>query len=134
MDNPMSNMDNGVRSVTAPHPANQIVQQLTSVLNESGIKLFTLIDHSAEAAAVGLSLPPTMLLIFGNPRAGTPVMIASRSAALDLPLKILVSQEPNGSSTIYWNDPGWLQQRHEIWPEFLPNISVVESLVHKAIR
>jgi uncharacterized protein (DUF302 family) len=127
-------MDNGIRSLSASHPVEQIVQRLTSLLSERNIKLFAIIDHSGEASTVGLSMPSTKLLIFGNPKAGTPVMIASPSAALDLPLKILVSQQPDGSSTISWNDPAWLQQRHSIWPEFLANLAVTEALVRQAIE
>jgi uncharacterized protein (DUF302 family) len=126
-------MDNGIRTLTTPQPVDEVVERLTSFLSARDVKLFAIIDHSAEADAVGLLMPNTKLLIFGNPKAGTPVMIAAPSAALDLPLKILVSQQPDGSSSISWNDPAWLQQRHNIWPEFLPNISVVESLVHKAL-
>ncbi len=127
-------MDNGIRSLTSPQPVDDVIERLTSLLRARDIKLFAVIDHSAEAAAVGFLMPDTRLLIFGNPKAGTPAMISAPSAALDLPLKILVSQQPDGSSAIYWNDPGWLQQRHNIWPEFLPNISVVEALVHKAVE
>lgn len=127
-------MDNGIRSLSAPHSVEQVVQRLTSVLSERGIKLFAIIDHSGEASAVGLSMPSTKLLIFGNPKAGTPVMISTPSAALDLPLKILVSQEADGSSSISWNDPAWLQQRHGIWPELVANIAAAEPLVRKAIE
>ena len=127
-------MNNGISCFTSPHPVDDVVQRLTSLIHEKGIKLFAIIDHSAEAFAAGFLMPNTKLLIFGNPKAGTPVMIAATSAALDLPLKILISQEPDGSSLISWNDPAWLQQRHQIWPEFLPNISGVESLVHQALQ
>jgi uncharacterized protein (DUF302 family) len=127
-------MDNGIRTLTTPQPVDEVVDRLTSVLRARDVKLFAIIDHSGEAKAAGLLMPNTKLLIFGNPKAGTPVMIAAPTAALDLPLKILVSQHPDGSSSVHWNDPAWLQQRHNIWPEFLPNISVVEALVHKALE
>lgn len=127
-------MDNGIRSLTVSHPVDHIVQRLTSLLSERGIKLFAIIDHSAEARAVGLDLSATKLLIFGNPKAGTPVMLTARSTALDLPLKILVAQEPDGSSSISWNDATWLQQRHGFWPEFVPTLAVVDALVREAVE
>lgn len=127
-------MDNGIRSLTSQHPVDDIVLRLTCVLKQRGIKLFTTVDHSGEASAVGLHMPNTKLLIFGNPRAGTPVMISAPSAALDLPLKVLVSQQSDGSTSISWNDPAWLEQRHTIWPEYVPNISGVEALVHEALN
>ena len=126
-------MDNGICTITTSQRVDDIVERLTSFLSTRNIKLFATIDHSGEASAVGLLMPNTKLLIFGNPKAGTPVMISAPTAALDLPLKILVSQQPDGSSSIHWNDPAWLQQRHNIWPEFLPNISVIQALVQKAV-
>ncbi len=126
-------MDNGIRCVTSSQPVDEVVRRLISVLNERGVKLFATIDHSGEALAVGLLMPSTKLLIFGNPKAGTPVMISAPSAALDLPLKILVAQEPDGSTSISWNAPAWLQERHRIWPEFMDNISGVEALVRQAV-
>lgn len=127
-------MDHGLRSFTTAQPVEHVVQRLTSLLSERHIKLFAIIDHSGEAREAGFLMPNTKLLLFGNPKAGTPVMIAAPTAALDLPLKILVSQQPDGSSTIFWNDPAWLQERHNIWPEHLPVVSAVESLVHDALE
>ena len=83
-------MNNGIRSITTRQPVDAVVQRLTTLLQEKNIKLFAIVDHSGEADAVGFHLPTTKLVIFGNPRAGTPVMISAPSAALDLPLKILV--------------------------------------------
>src|SRR5215472_4339259 len=88
-------------------------------------KLFAVVDHSGEAAAAGLKMPNTKLLIFGNPKAGTPLMLASPSAALDLPLKILISEDAEGKTWISYNAPAYLQARHKLPPELLPNISVI---------
>jgi uncharacterized protein (DUF302 family) len=125
-------MNNGIRSVTTRRPVDEVVQRLTSLLAEKNIKLFALVDHSGEAASVGLLIPNTKLLIFGNPRAGTPVMLSAPGAALDLPLKILVSQEPDGTAVLSWNDPTWLQQRHNFSPELITNLAAAETLAKKA--
>ena len=127
-------MDTGIRSITTRRPVDEIVQRLTALLAEKNIKLFAVIDHSGEADAVGLLMPNTKLLIFGNPKAGTPVMLSAPSAALDLPLKILVSQEPDGTAIVFWNDPAWLQERHNFSPDLVANLAAVETLAHKAIE
>ncbi|HEX5285188.1 MAG TPA: DUF302 domain-containing protein [Bryocella sp.] len=125
-------MDCGIRSVTTHRPVDEVVQRLTALLAEKDIKLFALIDHSGEAATAGLLMPNTKLLIFGNPKAGTPVMLSAPSAGLDLPLKILISQEPDGTAILSWNDPTWLQQRHNFSPDLIANLAAVEILAHKA--
>jgi uncharacterized protein (DUF302 family) len=90
------------------------------------------VDHSGEAAKVGMSLPPTKLLIFGNPKAGTPLMAAAPSAALDLPLKILVWQDGGGKVWVSYNSPQYLQDRHGFPSELTVNIAVVEALARNA--
>jgi len=124
-------MNNGIRSVTTHSPVDAVVERLTALLSEKGIKLFALIDHSGEAGAAGLHMPTTKLLIFGNPKAGTPVMLSAPSTALDLPMKILLSQEPDGTTQISWNDAAWLQERHNFSPELTANLSTVETLARK---
>ncbi len=127
-------MDSGIRSVTTHRPVDEVVQRLTDLLAEKNIKLFAVIDHSGEAANVGFLMPNTKLLIFGNAKSGTPVMISAPSAALDLPLKILISQEPDGTAILFWSDPTWLQQRHNFSPELVANLAAVETLAHKAAQ
>jgi uncharacterized protein (DUF302 family) len=90
------------------------------------------VDHSGEAIAAGLQMRPTKLLIFGNPKAGTPLMLAAPSAALDLPLKILIAEQPDGEVLLSWNDADWLQQRHGFPAEMEPVIAAVEMLAKKA--
>ena len=125
-------MNNGIRSLTSRHNVDELVERLTALLAEKNIKLFALVDHSGEASTVGLLMPNTKLLIFGNPKAGTPVMLSAPSAALDLPLKILLAQEPDGTTQVSWNDATWLQQRHDFSPELIANLAAVEALVRKA--
>ena len=108
------------------------VEKLKQILQAKGIKLFALIDHSGEAQKAGLQMRPTKLMIFGNPKAGTPLMIASPSVAIDLPLKILVSEDGAGKVWISFNDPAYLQTRHSLPPDLVPNIAVVQALATKA--
>lgn len=125
-------MNNGIRNLTSRHSVDELVQRLTALLTEKNIKLFALVDHSGEASSIGLHMPNTKLLIFGNPRAGTPVMLSAPSAALDLPLKILLSQEPDGTTQVSWNDPAWLQQRHDFAPDLVANLAGVEAIARTA--
>jgi len=110
----------------------QTVRNLETLLRAKGVRLFAVIDHSAEAAQVGLHMPPTKLLIFGDPQAGTPIMIASPSAALDLPLKILVAEDEAGLVWISYNTSEYLQERHGFPRELVQNLAAVEVLAAKA--
>jgi uncharacterized protein (DUF302 family) len=125
-------MPEGIKSHLSRHSVDETVSKLQSLLSEKGIKLFCLVDHSGEATAAGLQMRPTKLLIFGNPKAGTPLMVAAPSTAIDLPLKILVAQQPNGEVLVSWNDAAWLQQRHGFPADMQPVIAAVEMLAKKA--
>jgi uncharacterized protein (DUF302 family) len=92
------------------------------------------VDHSGEAEKAGLKMPSTKLLIFGSPKAGTPLMLASPSVAIDLPLKILVSEDEQGKAWVSYNSPEYLGQRHGLPAELLQNIAVVETLAAKAVE
>ncbi len=105
---------------------------LKTTLQNKGVTLFALIDHSGEAAKAGMQMRPTKLLIFGSPKAGTPLMLAAPSIAIDLPLKILVWEDVSGKTWVSYNAPAYLQQRHGLPPELLQNIAVVETLAAKA--
>lgn len=126
-----SNSGNGIVTISSDRSVDDTVQKLQDVLQSKGIKLFALVDHSGEAAKAGMQMRPTKLLIFGNPKAGTPLMIASPSIAIDLPLKILVSEDADGKVWVSYNSPGYLQSRHALPPELVQNISVVEALATK---
>ena len=120
--------DRGLVDIASNHSVDETVKKLKAILQAKGVTLFALIDHSGEAAKVGMKMLPTKLLIFGNPKAGTPVMIASPSSAIDLPLKILIREDDHGKIWITYNSPAYLQQRHNAPAEVLPNISVIEAL------
>jgi uncharacterized protein (DUF302 family) len=110
----------------------QTVEKLEGILKAKGVKLFALVDHSGEAERVGMQMRPTKLAIFGNPKAGTPLMIASPSIAIDLPLKILIWENADGKACISYYAPAYLEQRHGLPPDLLQNLAVVEALAHAA--
>jgi uncharacterized protein (DUF302 family) len=110
----------------------ETVVRLEDSLKAKGITLFALVDHSGEAAKAGMSMPDTKLLIFGNPRAGTPLMLAAPSTAIDLPLKILVAEDAAGRVSVSFNDPGWLQWRHGFPLEFIQIVAAVRVLAEQA--
>jgi uncharacterized protein (DUF302 family) len=124
--------NNGIIDKASNHTVEQTVDRLTKILQAKGVTLFSLVDHSGEAEKAGLKMPPTKLLIFGSPKAGTPLMLASPSIAIDLPLKILVWEDPHGKVWVSYNSPAYLQQRHNLPAELLQNIAVVETLATKA--
>ena len=129
----MTGRDSGIVVRQIESSVDDTVERLKAVLAARGITLFAVIDHSGEAAKAGLKMPNTKLLIFGNPKGGTPVMLAAPSAALDLPLKILVAEDAAGRVSVSWNDAEYLQQRHGIPDSLLANIAVVEGLVKAGI-
>jgi uncharacterized protein (DUF302 family) len=120
---------NGIISRASPHSVDETAGKLAAALREKGVTLFALVDHSAEAARVGMNMPPTKLLIFGSPKGGTPLMLAAPSAAIDLPLKILVAEDAKGNVLVSYNSPEYLKERHHLPDDLLPNIAVAEALV-----
>lgn len=125
-------MTEGILTIPSRHSVDQTVANLAAALQQKGIKLFCLVDHSGEAAAAGLAMRPTKLLIFGSPKAGTPLMVAAPTTALDLPLKILIAESDSGEVHVSWNDPAWLQQRHGFPPDLTANLAAVEALARAA--
>ena len=124
--------NNGVINKLSNHSVDQIVERLKQIMAANGATLFAVVDHSGEAEKVGLKMLPTKLLIFGNPKAGTPIMLATPSVALDLPLKILVWEDTQGKVWTSYNSAEYVRERHDLSPEFLPNLAVVEALAAKA--
>jgi uncharacterized protein (DUF302 family) len=122
----------GIVTIPSNHSVDDTVDRLKNILQSKQITLFALIDHSGEAAKVGMKMPPTKLVIFGNPKGGTPLMLAAPSTALDLPLKILVAEDTQGKVWISYNSPEYLKERHGLPPDLLPNIAVEAALAAKA--
>src|SRR5271154_5887208 len=126
-------MATGMIDVPSPYPVPETLARLQSVLKEKGISVFALIDHSGEAEKAGLKMRPTQLLIFGNPKGGTPLMLAAPSVAIDLPLKALVWQDEGGKVWLSFNSPDYLQLRHGFPIELEKNIGVIDPLFDRAL-
>jgi len=124
--------DNGIVNQPSRHSVDETVAKLKGILQAKGVTLFALVDHSGEAEKVGMNMLPTKLLIFGSPKAGTPLMLAAPSIAIDLPLKILVWEDSRGKVWASYNSSAYLQQRHGLPQDLLQNIAVVETLATKA--
>jgi uncharacterized protein (DUF302 family) len=124
----------GITTIPTKHPVDETVAKLKAILDSKGVKIFAIVDHSGEAATVGLTMPPTKLVIFGNPKAGTPIMQAAPTSALDLPLKILIAEDTAGNTSISWNSLDYLETRHNIPVALMPNLAVVEALAHAAAQ
>jgi uncharacterized protein (DUF302 family)/uncharacterized membrane protein YidH (DUF202 family) len=122
----------GIIDKPSNHSVEQTVEKLKNILQAKGVTLFALVDHSGEAEKVGIKMRPTKLLIFGSPKAGTPLMLAAPRVAIDLPLKILVWEDDGGKVWISYNSPDYLKQRHGLAQDLLQNIAVVETLAVKA--
>lgn len=125
---------NGLLQVASRYSVDETVKRLEAVLAERGVKVFALIDHSGEAEKVGMKMRPTKVVIFGSPKAGTPLMVVAPSLAIDLPLKALVAEDEAGKVWVSYNSPEYLQQRHGVPEELVKNIAVVGALVAKAVE
>jgi uncharacterized protein (DUF302 family) len=130
----MAAIANGIESMRSAHTVDQTVERLEALLAAKGVKLFALVDHSGEAAKAGLTMPATKLLIFGNPAAGTPVMLAAPSIAIDLPLKILVWEDGDGAVWVGWNSPEYLLKRHGVPEALMKNLGAAAMLAALAAK
>jgi uncharacterized protein (DUF302 family) len=121
--------------ITRPSPCSVIetLDKLEALLKSKGVKVFTRIDHSGEAEAAGLHMPPTQVLIFGNPKGGTPVMLAAPLAAIDLPLKALAWQDTAGKTWLTWNDPEHLRARYNLSAETVAPLVAATHLIELSI-
>jgi uncharacterized protein (DUF302 family) len=125
---------NGLLQAASPYTVDETLNRLESVLAERGVQVFAIVDHSGEAEKVGMKMRPTKLVIFGNPKGGTPVMLAAPTLAIDLPLKALVWEDKNGKVWVSYNSPEYLQQRHGVPEDLIKNIAVAGALVAKAVE
>ena len=128
----ISPSNNGIVSKPSNYSVNRTVEKLKVILQAKGVTLFVVVDHSGEAEKAGMKMAPTKLLIFGSPKAGTPLMLAAPTIAIDLPLKILIWEDAKGKVWVSYNSPAYLQERHGLPQELLQNISVVETLATQA--
>ena len=126
--------DNGLATVSSSHNVVETIERLESLLKEKGIAVFARIDHQAEAAKSGLTMRASRLLIFGNPKAGTPLMKAAPTTGIDLPLKALIWEDDKGKVWLSYNRPDYLQQRHGLSEELIKPIAGVGTLIEKAAQ
>jgi uncharacterized protein (DUF302 family) len=123
---------NGIVSIESRHSVDATLDKLKGILDSQGVKIFALIDHSGEAEKAGMPMHNTKLLVFGNPKGGTPLMLAAPSVALDLPLKILVWEDASGKVWLTYNSVEFIRQRHNLTPGLAANISIIDTLARKA--
>lgn len=124
---------NGIITHPSPYTVPETLDRLESILHTKNITVFSRIDHSGEATKVGLTMPPTQLLIFGNPKGGTPIMLAAPLSAIDLPLKALAWQDTDDKVWLSFNDPHYLQSRYALSDDVLKPIAGIEGLILQAI-
>ncbi|HEX5230036.1 MAG TPA: DUF302 domain-containing protein [Bryobacteraceae bacterium] len=127
------NVGEGVVSKPSTYSVQETMRRLETILTSKGMKIFALVDHSGEAEKAGLKMPPTQLLIFGNPKGGTPAMMAAPLLAIDLPLKALAWQDSEGKVWLSYNDPAYLQRRFSMPDDVMKPLAGVGALIDQAI-
>jgi len=125
---------NGLTQVPSPYSVDETVQRLQAAFAQKVLQVFAFIDHSGEAEKVGLKMRPTKVLIFGSPKAGTPLMVAAPSLAIDLPLKALVAEDATGKVWVTYNSPEYLQERHGFPEELIKNLAGAGVVIAKAVE
>ena len=124
----------GLIRVASRYSVKETVGRLEAVFGEKGIKVFAVIDHSGEAGKAGLKMLPTKVIIFGSPKAGTPLMVAAPSLAIDLPMKALVAEDAQGKVWLTYNSPEYLQERHGVPADLIKNLAGADPLMEKAVE
>jgi uncharacterized protein (DUF302 family) len=124
----------GISTLESPHPFACTVERLMSAFVAQRIKVFAVIDQQAEAAAAGIEMWPATLIIFGNPKAGTPLMLARPASGIDLPLKAFVAEAVPGKVSVVLNTAEYVIERHSLPPSLAANLAPVERLVANALR
>jgi uncharacterized protein (DUF302 family) len=126
--------DSGLVHLRSPYPVPETVNRIEGALQARNLTIFARVDHSGEAERVGLKMRPTQLILFGSPKAGTPVMVAAPTTAIDLPLKALVWEDADGKVWLSYNSPDYLQQRHGIPEELVKNIAGAAAVLAEAVK
>ena len=125
---------NGLVVVSSKVSVDETLRRLQAAFSEKEMQVFAVVDHSGEAEKVGLKMRPTKVIVFGNPKGGTPLMVAAPSLAMDLPLKALVAEDTDGKVSVTYNDAEYLQKRHGVPPELIKNLIGVGALIAKAVE
>ncbi len=126
--------DKGLVKVESRYSVEETVKRLEAALADKALRVFALIDHNGEAEKVGLEMRPTKVLIFGNPKGGTPLMVAAPSLAIDLPLKALIAEDAAGNVSVTYNDPEYLKERHGVPEELIRNLAGAGVVIGKAVE
>ncbi len=126
--------DNGMIHLSSPRTVTETLTRLETIVQSKGLTILARVDHSGDAARAGLPMQPTQLLIFGNAKSGTPLMIASPTVAIDLPLKALVWQDDAGKVWLSYNSPDYLKDRHDIPQNLMQNIAGIGPICSEAVR
>ena len=127
-------VSNGLISISSQYSVEETVQRLEAAFVAKGLQIFALIDHSGEAEKAGLKMPATKVIVFGSPKAGTPLMIASPSVAIDLPLKALVAEDADGKVSVTYNDPEYLRERHGFSVDLVKNLAAAGALISQVLK
>jgi uncharacterized protein (DUF302 family) len=122
----------GIRKLPAHYSVAETLDRLTALLDERGVAIFARIDFSADAAKNGVSMLPEQQLIFGNPKAGTPLMVANPAAAIDLPMRAICWRDQAGKTWLAYNDPAYTIKRHGLPENLASNLAAVVPLIEKA--
>ncbi|HEY4741597.1 MAG: DUF302 domain-containing protein [Candidatus Acidiferrales bacterium] len=126
--------DNGMIHLSSPYSVQETLTRLESALAAKNLTIFARIDHSGEAEKVGLKMRPTQLIIFGNPKGGTPPMVAAPTLAIDLPLKALIWEDADGEVRLSYNSPGYLKQRHAIPDDLINNLAGADTVLESIVK
>jgi uncharacterized protein (DUF302 family) len=123
----------GIISKPSKYTVAETLDRLEAILSAKGIKVFARVDHSGEAEKSGLKMPPTQLLIFGNPKGGTPVMLAAPTAAIDLPMKALAWQDADGKVWLSYNDSAYIQRRFGLAEDVMKPLAALGAVIEQAV-
>jgi len=126
--------ENGLVQVASKYSVEETLRRLEAAFASKGLQVFAVVDHSGEADKVGLEMRPTKVVIFGSPKAGTPLMVASPSLAIDLPLKALVAEDAGGKASVTYNSPEYLKERHGVPEELMKNLAGAGVVIAKAVE
>ena len=126
--------ENGLVQVASSYSVEETVRRLQAALAAKGLQVFAVVDHSGEAEKAGLTMRPTKVVIFGSPKAGTPLMVAAPSLAIDLPLKALVTEDADGRVSVIYNSPEYLQERHHVPAQLVKNLAGAGVVIGKAVE
>ncbi len=119
--------DDGLIRIKSSHSVTETIDRLDKAASEAGLRVFARVDHAAGATQVDMELRPTLLLIFGNPRGGTPLMIDNQTAGIDLPLKALAWEDADSQVWLAYNDPAYIAERHRLGPDAAPAVQAMSN-------